>query len=532
MKRILIIPSAGRGRRLSPLSTYFPKVLIPCGDRPILSRIFDFYKHISLQEVIIIVAPEHATRFRKIVEHHRFRFPIKVIIQKSALGLLDSVAQAREEIAKADQVIVHLADTLFEQPLEEKLLSHSWVLSAKVKSSRDWCMVKCAERYLISLVDKPVRSKSKEALCGVYFFHRIHALLQALKYTTFYSKPIQGELQVSSLIERYKISQPIMVESRDDWQDLGNLRRLHSHSSFDARASSNVMRRGQRIVKYSSGKELGGEGFYYRNVKAPQYFPKIFDIEEGKITMSYEPLQSLAYWFLYEELENDSKQYILDELWSKVAGDFYSKCSNNLFLADTEWMYGERIIHRVEELSKQATFPLKDLDTVYINDTKVSGWPKLKALVRRKAKELASSAVIRHIHGDFHCANILYDPLRHVFIFVDPRGEWGMKHSIYGDIRYDFAKFFHSFHGGYEFIKNRLSYFQCDGGGRYTLKMPVDPLDTLTLLQPHWDNLGIKVEDILWIEALCFLSMGKFYPEDTMRQQFFLRGLYLLNQLL
>ena len=130
MKRILIIPSAGRARRLSPLNNYFPKALIPCGDKPALSRILDFYKHIAIQQVVIVVASDHVARFRKIVEHYRYRFPIKIIVQKSALGLLDSIVQAKEEIAKADQVLIHLADTLLQMPLHESDLQQSWVLSA------------------------------------------------------------------------------------------------------------------------------------------------------------------------------------------------------------------------------------------------------------------------------------------------------------------------------------------------------------------------------------------------------------------
>ncbi|OGC81960.1 MAG: hypothetical protein A2V81_03745 [Candidatus Abawacabacteria bacterium RBG_16_42_10] len=532
MKRILIIPSAGRARRLSPLNNYFPKALIPCGDKPALSRILDFYKHIAIQQVVIVVASDHVARFRKIVEHYRYRFPIKIIVQKSALGLLDSIVQAKEEIAKADQVLIHLADTLLQMPLHESDLQQSWVLSAKVINPRDWCMIKFTDKQLLSLVDKPVSCEGKDAICGVYFFHRIHILLQALKYAMSYSKPIHGELQVSGLIERYKTSQPVLVRPRNDWSDIGNLKRLHAHTTFDARGQNKLIRRGQSIVKKSSGKLLVGERFYYRNLKVPQYFPKIFEIDEGKITMSYEPLQSLAYLFLYESMEEENTQYVVDELWSKMIQDFYGKCTDDALSTETAWMYGKRIVDRVEELSEKAAFPLQFVDTLYINNVKVIGWPKLKSIVLSRARDLADTAIIRHIHGDFHCANILYDALRHIFIFVDPRGEWGRQVSVYGDIRYDFGKFLHSFHGGYEFIKNNLSFFECYDTQRYTLKMPSDPMNTLYFLQPYLDNMGIKTKDVLWIEALCFLSMGKFYSDYQMRQQFFLRGLYLLNQLL
>lgn len=532
MKRILIIPSAGQARRLSPLNAYYPKALIPCGDKPALSHILDFYKHISLQCVVIVVSSAHLMRFHTIVEHYRYRFPIKIVVQKNPLGLLDSIAQAKEEIAQADQVLIHLADTILQQPLQEKDLQQSWVLSAKVKNSCDWCMVKCADRKLVSLVDKPAYSKNKDAVCGVYFFHRIYTLLQALKYVTLYPRPIHGELQVSSLIERYNTSQQVMVQSRNDWKDIGNLPRLHAYTSFDFREACSLVRSGQSIIKKSEGNHLEGEGYYYRNVKVPQYFPKIFEIGERKITMSYEPLQSLAYLFLYEDLDEANMQYILDEVWSKMGNDFYTKCTEDALTLESEWMYGQRIADRVEALSEDAPFFIKDFTMLSINNVKIVGWPKLKNHILSKARNLAETAIIRHIHGDFHCANILYDPLRHIFIFVDPRGKWGMEKSIYGDIRYDFAKFLHSFHGGYEFIKNNLSCFQRIDADKFVLKMPRDPISTLSVLQAHCDNLGIQIEDVLWIEALCFLSMGKFYSDSQLRQQFFLRGLYLINQLL
>ncbi len=531
MKRLLIIPSAGQATRLSPLNTYFPKVLIPCGDKPALSRIFDFYKEICIHQVVIVVSAQHAPRFRKIIEHYCYRFPIKIVIQKNPWGLLDSIAQAQEEIAKADQVLIHLADTLLQEPLHEKDLRESWVLAAKVQDPRDWCMVKCAEKRLVSLVDKPQAFQEKQAICGVYFFHRVSPLLQALKYNMLYPRLVHGELQVSSLIERYKISQPVMVKSRNDWNDIGNLQRLHDNIVFDTRYTNNLLRQGQYVIKKTQDNSHS-ESYYYRHLKLSQYFPQIFHIKEGKITMSYVPLQSLAYLCLYDDVDEGNKRYIIDELWSKMSDDFYTKCTAESLTSETRWMYGGRVLESVNSLAEHAPFPLKDVDSLNVNNQVILGWPKLKELIMDKAKGLASSAIIRHIHGDFHCANILYDPMRHIFIFVDPRGAWGKKKSIYGDIRYDFAKFLHSFHGGYEFIKNNLSHFKCLDTHNYILKMPYDPFDTMSFVKPHLQRFGIKTKDVLWIEALCFLTMGKFYSDRYLQQQFFLQGLYLLNQLL
>lgn len=531
MKRILIIPSAGRARRLSPLNNFFPKALIPCGDKPALGRILDFYKDILLHEVIIVVPAEQTTRFRKIVEHYAFRFPIKIIVQKNPLGVLDSIAQAKQEIAKADQVLVHLADTLLQKPLRERDLQESWVITGKVQDTKDWCIVKCEEKKLISLFDKPDASPYKEAICGVYFFHRVHILLNSLKYNFTFPKLIFGELQVSGLLEKYKIAQPISVKSRNDWHDVGNLERLHGNITFDSREHNNLSRRGQYLIKKIAD-DSKAESYYYRHVKNSHYFPQIFEVKEGRITMSYVPLQSLAYQFLYEEMEENNKRYIVDDLWLKMRVDFYNQIVSEDLERETHYMYGNRVSESVESLARNIAFPLKDRPDLMINNRTVLGWPKLKSLVTTKAKDLVKTKIIRHIHGDFHLANILYDPLRHIFVFVDPRGAWGKKKSIYGDIRYDFAKFLHSFHGGYEFIKNNLSHFKCRDDNSYTLKMPRDPLDTLALIKPHLEHWEIKTEDVLWLEGLCFLTMAKFYSDRYLQQQFFLQGIYLLNQLL
>ena len=524
MKRILIIPTAGLATRLCPVSDYYPKALIPLGDEPVLAKILRLYKQVTFEKVILVIAPNTENRFQTIIQSFLYQFQIQLVIQPTPEGLVHALCQTTSYLEHVDQVCVHLADTILTKPFQEKEFKQSFVCSGDVADSAPWCMVKADhEKKLILLEDKPQSSYLTQAIIGVYFFNDARAFLAALTKN-------KAEQNLSKVICDYIQSEPVYVHWRKDWYDTGSLKRFHQIPlSFETAKDIEVVRKDNQIIKKSRNKNFLAEEYFYRHTPNLGLFPQFIQSSGRKLKLTYQPLRSLAYYALFENIPLEQVIHIINSLWQLWHSSFYHTKSHwSQAREQTEWMYGQRVLEVVENKMPEWA----DISFWTINNKQIKGFVQLRELILKRAEELASDQQVRAIHGDLHLGNILYDPLSHTFVLVDPRGMWGKQFSIFGDVRYDFAKFLHSFHGGYEFIKRGLSSIQTIGHNSYTFAMPTDPWRILEQLKPIVASFNLSLADILWIEGLCFLSMCRCYSDLHLRQQFFLRGLHLLNQLI
>jgi len=500
-------------------------VLVPFGDEPILAKILALYQQVSLAGVIIIVSPHEKERFDTICHTYQQCWPIKLIVQENASGLLPAIIQASEELQHVDEICIHLADTLFTKPFKEKDFVQSFVLAAKVAESSAWAIVtSSATGEINTIVDKPTTAEAGTALCGCYFFKRAQLFRQALATLN------RENVEISALLLAYNQLDGIQVRLRKDWSDIGNVKHLHALTeSFSTYKKVQVVRQDNVVIKKTKHSDIEREQYFYRHFQAPEIMPRVLSSTAHKLKLGYIPVRSLAYYALFERIQNQGISHIWQGLLASLQKNFYSKSGHWLAgKAQTNWMYGQRVIDLVQQDSKE----LAEVKYWLLNGKKVIGFEQLHETLLNKAKQLAKTAKIRVIHGDLHLANILYDPYAHVFFFVDPRGTWGNQYSIYGDIRYDLAKLLHSLHGGYEYLKRGLVKFRETGHNSFSFELPTDMWQSVKNIQPLLDQYRIPIADVMWIEALCFLSMIRCYENKALKKQFFLQGLYLLNQLL
>lgn len=93
-----VIPAAGLGTRLKPVSNVLPKELLPVVNKPSLYFVLEEIEAAGLKEVILVVSPTKKPFF----EHLKEVFPLlhfKFIIQEKALGLGHAVLLAEEAVA-------------------------------------------------------------------------------------------------------------------------------------------------------------------------------------------------------------------------------------------------------------------------------------------------------------------------------------------------------------------------------------------------------------------------------------------------
>lgn len=158
-------------------------------------------------------------------------------------------------------------------------------------------------------------------------------------------------------------------------------------------------------------------------------------------------------------------------------------------------------------------------------------WPQIKKYIEENMLDFTPTM----IHGDCCFSNILYGGGKKVIRFIDPRGSFG-KQGIYGDIRYDVAKLYHSVDGTYEaFINDRFDIYS--SGNIHELKVTghlsrVEISHALDAFEqvffPQFNKKQIKI-----LQGCIFIGMcARHYDSLTRQHAMYLTGIRLLNEAL
>lgn len=134
-----VIPTAGLGTRLRPLTDYTPKELLPVGGKPIIQHIFEMYIAAGISEFCIIVSPEKPrlkdfitgnwtpsvipfekdVRFYKQLERCRIVF----VTQSHPRGVADAVGLAKDFVGDEPFACIMPDCLLFsDKPYAQQLL--------------------------------------------------------------------------------------------------------------------------------------------------------------------------------------------------------------------------------------------------------------------------------------------------------------------------------------------------------------------------------------------------------------------------
>lgn len=103
MKKItkLVLPVAGLGKRLRPLTFRIPKALVKVGGKPLLAHILEEARGTSIREVILIVSPKQKVHFLRYLRAAKRKFPdfkFQIRFQEQPLGTGHVLLQARDLI--------------------------------------------------------------------------------------------------------------------------------------------------------------------------------------------------------------------------------------------------------------------------------------------------------------------------------------------------------------------------------------------------------------------------------------------------
>ena len=111
MSVVAIVPAAGLGTRLRPLSDAIPKEMLPVGRALALERIIAELQAAGVGRIVFVVSPQKEAFLRK-----HFGESFGYALQTEMRGLGDAILQARALASGASRLLVALGDAVFEEP--------------------------------------------------------------------------------------------------------------------------------------------------------------------------------------------------------------------------------------------------------------------------------------------------------------------------------------------------------------------------------------------------------------------------------
>jgi len=222
-----IIPVAGSGTRLRPLTHTKPKALIQVGSKPIIAHIVDSLVTLGCDGLIFIISPD-GDSIPEYVGRHYHELTVESVIQYKKLGLGHAVSMA-EEKATGDELIVYYGDTIIEGKLDGIVdRDVDGVISVKeVEDPRRFGVVNIKDGFISEFEEKPAVPKSNLAIVGLNFFKNSGPLFECLREIISEDYRTKGEYQITDAFQRM-IGRGLRMKpfSVDGWFDAGTQQSL------------------------------------------------------------------------------------------------------------------------------------------------------------------------------------------------------------------------------------------------------------------------------------------------------------------
>jgi glucose-1-phosphate thymidylyltransferase len=164
----VIVPLAGKGTRLLPLTKRVPKPLVRVAGRPVMDYVMDAVSALDVEELIVITGHLREAVERYIVTH--YRIPARFVEQRTLDGTAGAINLARPYVD--GPVLIIFVDTLFEADLGiVRTADADGVIWTKEVEDyqRFGVIVTDPQGYMQRIVEKPTTPVSKLANIGLQY---------------------------------------------------------------------------------------------------------------------------------------------------------------------------------------------------------------------------------------------------------------------------------------------------------------------------------------------------------------------------
>ncbi|MCW5908752.1 MAG: NTP transferase domain-containing protein [Chitinophagales bacterium] len=218
-----IIPVAGAGTRLRPLTYTQPKALIAVAGKPILSFIIDELLENGVNDFIFVIG-YLGEKIREFVEKEYPQLNARFVTQEERIGSAHAIWCAKEEINPNEPLVIHLGDSIVDIDIKKILAEeHSIFCVKKVEDPRAFGVAEInSEGVITGVIEKPQIPRSNMALVGFYFVKETALLLEAVNEQIEKGEKLQNELYLTeSLMSMIRKGVTVKAYKVDSWYDVG-----------------------------------------------------------------------------------------------------------------------------------------------------------------------------------------------------------------------------------------------------------------------------------------------------------------------
>ena len=243
-----IIPAAGLGTRMRPLTFTRPKPVLRVAGEPIIHHAIQTLRDAGIESVGVVVSDITRDEIAHVTEQIS-DMDISLINQHQQLGLGHAVLTAREWVGE-DNFCVYLGDNLFEGGVApyvqrfQELQPEALIALVKVADPTAFGVAEMEGERIVRLVEKPKNPPSNLAVAGFYCFTpRLFDVLEHLQPSA------RGEYEITDAIQALiEAEQPVIGQQVEGWwkdtgrpEDLLDANRLlleHLETSIEGEVES------------------------------------------------------------------------------------------------------------------------------------------------------------------------------------------------------------------------------------------------------------------------------------------------------
>lgn len=174
-----VILAAGRGVRMEPFSSSYPKPILPICNKPLLVYQIESMREIGIEDIIIVVGYKGYEITRVLGNGEQFGVNIRYVDQESTLGIAHAVGKLEPFITSP--FLLFLGDIFFFTSDLQVMVdmmsgdSATAVLAVKVEEDteaikRNFAIMLNDDRSVRRVIEKPRYTQNKLKGCGLYLF--------------------------------------------------------------------------------------------------------------------------------------------------------------------------------------------------------------------------------------------------------------------------------------------------------------------------------------------------------------------------